>query len=165
MSKKEEQKKKDEETEIYNEVIEWIEKNDAHFKRNCKILYDSKNLERIKRFANAPMDYIDERIALNKKVSESYHKLYQSILLAGFTGLIVVLFSQSVVSFAKSEITFLSFVIILIFIGSISIIAAMEKTSFLRLIGLLKVIRDSEIEIYYLSKIKEHRKKEKVKLV
>lgn len=32
------------------------------------------------------------------------------------------------------------------------------SSRFLRLIGLLRVIRDSEIEIYYLSLIKKHRK-------
>lgn len=158
---------------IYNEVLKWIEENEAHFKKNCKILYDKENLERIKRFTNAPMEYIDERIELNKKVSESYHKFYQSILLAGFTGFFAILLSQSIVSFVdtleiKSIVplvfTHIDFkylaVILILLIGTIIAIKIRITPHILRWIGLLKVIRDSEIEIYYLSKIKEYRKKE-----
>lgn len=152
--------KKEEKERIYKEVLKWIEENDAHFKRNGKLLYDKENLERIKRFANAPMEYIDERIELNKKVSESYHKLYQSILLAGFTGFFAILLSQSILSFVSTlEIKYLV-VISLLVIGSIIAVVVHPTPLILRWIGLLKVIRDSEIEVYYLSKIKEYRKRE-----
>jgi len=142
---------------IYKEVLEWIKKNDAQFKRNCKELYDKENLERIKRFANAPIDYIEERIKLNKEVLKSYHKLHHSILLAGLTGLFTILISQSVIEFFKTfQIRYLVF---LAFLGICLFISMKVHLSFLilRWSGLLRVIRDSEIEIYYLSKIKEYR--------
>ena len=143
---------------IYDEVLEWIKENDAHFKKNGKILYDEENLERIKRFANTPMAYIDERIELNKEVSKSHHKLYHSILLAGLTGFLAILSSQSIIEFFK---TFeLKYLVLLFLLGIGSIIAVKIHLTYLVLkwIGLLKVIRDSEIEVYYLSKIKEYRK-------
>jgi len=153
---------KEEKARIYNEVDEWIKANDAHFKRKGKILYDEENLERIKRFANAPMDYIDERIELNRKVSESYHKLYHSILLAGFTGFFAILLSQSIISLVDTfDIKYLGIIVILV-VGAIIVAKVRITPHILRWIGLLKVIRDSEIEIYYLSKIKEYRKKRKV---
>lgn len=153
-----ENKKENEEKErIYNEVLKWIKENEAQFKRNCKELYDKENLERIKRFANAPIDYIEERIELNKEVLKSYHKLHHSILLAGLTGLFTILISQSVIEFFR---TFqIKYLVLLILIGVCLIIAVKVHLSFLilRWTGLLRVIRDSEIEIYYLSKIKEYR--------
>lgn len=151
--------KKEEKERIYNEVLEWINENDVHFKRNGKILYDKENLERIKRFANAPMEYINERIELNKEVSKSYHKLHQSILLAGLTGLFALLLSQSIIEFFKTfQISYLV-LIVLILIGSVISVKIHLTSLILRWVGLLKVIRDSEIEVYYLSKIKEYRKK------
>jgi hypothetical protein len=150
---------KDEEKEnIYNEVLKWINENDAHFKRNCKPLYDKENLERIKRFANAPMDYIDERIESNKKALESSHKLYLSILLAVFTGFVAILFTQSITSYVNTLNIKYLVVPALLLIGSFLALKMHLTPHILRGIGLLRVIRDSEIEIYYLSKIKEHRK-------
>lgn len=161
MSGDEEQNRKDEETEIYNEVEKWIKENDAEFKRNGKELYDPKNLQRIKRFANAPMDYIDERIELNKKVSQDYHKLHHSILLAGITGFVAILLTQSIMKFLEtSQIWYLVLLISLI-IGSLVAMKIRLSHILLRRMGLLRVILDSEIEIYYLSKIKENRNKEK----
>lgn len=164
--------RKEEKERIHNKVREWIKDNDAHFKRNGKILYDEENLKRIKRFANAPIDYIDERIQLNKKVSESYHKFYQSIVLAGFTGFFAILLSHYIISLVDTlEVTSIiplvvtyidvkSLVAILILlIGTIIAIKTHITYLILRWIGLLKVMLDSEIEIYYLSKIKEYRKK------
>ena len=151
--------RKEEKERIYNEVLEWINENDAHFKRKGKILYDEENLERIKRFANAPMEYINERIELNKEVSKSYHKLHQSILLAGLTGLFALLLSQSIIEFFRTfQISYLV-LIVLILIGSVISVKIHLTSLILRWVGLLKVIRDSEIEVYYLSKIKEYRKK------
>lgn len=153
-----ENKKEDEEKgRIYDEVIQWINENEAHFKKECKKLYDPENLDRIKRFANAPIDYIEERIELNKEVLKSYHKLHHSILLAGLTGLFAILLSQSIIEFFR---TFQArYLALLILLGIGSFIAVKNHLSYriLKWIGLLKVIRDAEIEIYYLSKIKEYR--------
>jgi len=161
MSGNKEQKGKDEETVIHEQVVEWVKNHDAHFKRNCKPLYDEANLEkRIKRFANAPIDYIDERIALNKKVSENYHKFHHSILLAGITAFITILLAQVLMKFLEtSELWYLGLLISLI-IGSVVATKIRPSYTLLRWMGLLRVIRDSEIEIYYLSKIKENRRKD-----
>jgi len=152
--------KEEEKERIYNEVLEWINENDAHFKRKGKILYDKENLERIKRFANAPMQYIDERIELNKKVSESYHKLHHSILLAGITGFVAILLSQSIMKFLETSQLWYLVPIFLLAIGSLIAMKIRLSHILLRRMGLLRVIRDAEIEIYYLSKIKESREKE-----
>lgn len=150
---------KEEKERIYNEVLEWINKNPTHFKRNCKPLYDEDNLKRIRRFDNAPIDYINERIELNKEVSKSYHKFHQSIILAGVTGVFAFLLSKSIIEFFEtSQISYLV-LIILILIGSVIGVKIHITLLVLRWIGLLKVIRDAEIEVYYLSKIKEYRKK------
>jgi len=53
-------KENEEKERIYKEVRKWINENAAQFKRNGKELYDPENLKRIKRFANAPIDYIEE---------------------------------------------------------------------------------------------------------
>jgi len=157
----------DEEKErLHEEVIEWIEENDAHFKRNCEKLYDEKNLDRIKRFASAPKDYIDERIELNKEVSRNYHKMHTTILLAGFTGFYAVLLSSSITVPANTtEITLnthLHIVIVAILVAGALLAPRIRLTyRLMKMVGLLKVILDSEIEIYYLSKIKEHREKVK----
>jgi len=151
-------------TIVYLKVIEWIADNDSHFKENEKPLYDEKNLERIKRFANAPIDYIDERIELNEKVSENYHKIHTSILLAGVTGFFGYLLSNSMINMAnatdyiikqKNMLLFFSVFLLMGFALLLNI-----KMHILKSTGLLRVIRDSEIEIYYLSKIKEHRERQ-----
>lgn len=150
---------RNEETEIYNEVIEWVNVNDAHFKRNCKPLYDEENLKRIRRFANTPIEYINERFELNKKVSEAYHKLHHSILLAGITGVFVILLSKSIIEFVKT-LQFKYFVLLILTVIGLMIVKKIHLGYLvLRWSGLLRVIRDSEIEIYYLSKIKVNREK------
>jgi hypothetical protein len=143
---------------IYKEVIDWIEEYPEHFGKKGEELYDTKNLERIRRFANAPRGYIDERIELNKDVTKNYHKLQHSIILAGFTGFFAILLTQSIMEFFKTYQ--LQYLILWVWLACGAIIAMKTHLSYLVLkwIGLEKVIRDSEIEIYYLSKIKEHRK-------
>jgi hypothetical protein len=144
--------------------------NDAHFKRNGKILYDKENLEKIKRFANAPMGYINERIELNNKVSESYHKFYESIVLAGFTGFFAILLSHYIISLVDTleipsiiplVVTYIDFkslaAIVILLTGTIIAIKIRITHLILRWIGLLKDMLDSEIQIYYLSKMKEYR--------
>jgi len=168
----ENKKENDEKVRIYNEVLKWIHDNDAHFKRNCKKLYDLKNLERIKRFANAPIDYIEERIELNKEVLKSYHKLHQTILftiLSGFYFYVLILLIQSCLMPLLSRFTIYDFILLmikgelaiwsLIIWGCIGLIIlwGARNGRILKYSGLLKVILDSEIEIYYLSKIKEYR--------
>jgi len=111
MSKEEEKKR------IHEEVVNWINENDAHFKENCKILYDKENLERIKRFADAPIEYIDERLEANKEISKSYYKFYHSILLAGFTAFYAVLLTQAIISLVTASVITLTFILNIIFLG------------------------------------------------
>lgn len=97
---------------LYKKVIDWIENNHAQFGKCGQEFYDPDNLERIRRFAKAPMEYIDERIELNKEVSKGYHKLHTTILLAGFTGiyssLIVYSFTQAImIHFFKYDLFFI----------------------------------------------------------
>ena len=111
MSKEEEKKR------IHEEVVNWINENDAHFKENCKILYDKENLERIKRFADAPIEYIDERLEANKEISKSYYKFHHSILLAGFTAFYAVLLTQAIISLVTASVITLTFILNIIFLG------------------------------------------------
>jgi len=127
------------------------------FGEKGKELYNKDNLDRIKRFADAPVDYIEERIELNKEVLRNYHKLHQSILLALLTSFY---FSLLVLSLSQGKY---SLSLILIIIGIMAIPLQYYKNisfHFMRLIGLLRVIRDSEIEVYYLSMIKKNRMSE-----
>lgn len=176
--------KEEEKGKLYKEVLEWIEDNSAQFKKNGKILYDKNNLERIKRFAGAPLEYINERLEINKKVLESYHKLYQTILLAVFSSFFLLslyelfikpIFSQvsldlvlspkiEIIRNIQPTIVFSILGLVLWLVFWYSVLKLIKGARFLKLTGLLKVIRDSEIEVYYLSKIKEYReslKKEK----
>lgn len=176
--------KEEEKGKLYKEVLEWIEDNSAQFKKNGKILYDKNNLERIKRFAGAPLEYINERLEINKKVLESYHKLYQTILLAVFSSFFLLslyelfikpIFSQvsldlvlspkiEIIRNIQPTIVFSILGLVLWLVFWYSVLKLIKGAWFLKLTGLLKVIRDSEIEVYYLSKIKEYReslKKEK----
>jgi len=139
---------------MINEVRKWIEKHPKQFGEKGKELYNKDNLDRIKRFADAPVDYIEERIELNKEVLRNYHKLHQSILLALLTSFY---FSLLVLSLSQGKY---SLSLILIIIGIMAIPLQYYKDisfHFMRLIGLLRVIRDSEIEVYYLSMIKKNR--------
>lgn len=162
--------KEEEKERIHKEVVKWINENDTRFKENCKILYDKENLEKIKRFAGAPIEYIDERLEANKEISKSYHKIHQSILLAGFTAFYAVLLTQAVISLVTEIVTastitptFILYIIYIgVLIGSALLVPRFHFTfKLMKLVGLLRVILDSEIEIYYLSKIKEYRKTEK----
>jgi hypothetical protein len=169
-----ENKERTDEKEWFYKLIDdrkWIKEHDAHFKRNCKELYDLENFERMKRFANAPMDYIDERIELNKDVTKGYHKLHTSILLTGLLGFYLFLLGQTLTSFLNTfKITSvnstyqisnidipISVFLLILFIVPFIAIKINLKFRIMRWIGLLTVIRDSEIEIYYLAKIKEYR--------
>lgn len=156
-----EKTEKTEEKKWFDKLVDdskWINDNSDHFKENGEILYDEDNLKRIKRFADAPMQYIDERIELNKGVSKNYHKFHHSILLAGITGFFAVLLSQSVIGFFETfHVRFLILIILLV-IGSVIAMKIHLTYLILKWIGLLRVIRDSEIEVYYLSKTKEYRK-------
>lgn len=159
---------------ILEEVKKWVNGNKAHFYHNCKPLYDKENFDRIERFVDAPTDYLDERIDLNKEVSKNYHKFHSSILLAGFTGFYFILLSNVlsnliekygnvdiiylITNFKLSYISNFDVVslIILLFLPFVAVLLNL-KYVILKKSGLLKVIRDSEIEIYYLSKIKVSR--------
>lgn len=159
------------EEKLLCEVEKWTEEHPYHFGKKDKVFYDRENLYRIKRFAGAPIGYIEERIELNKEVSKGYHKLHLNILLAGFTGLYVYLLARSIVSITEisniCKMTFSNFANIILFIILISggVIAVIWQyyghltAKILKWIGILRVIRDSEIEIYYLSLIKENRNK------
>lgn len=156
MSKEEEKEK------IHKEVVEWIDKNDKRFKENCKNLYDKDNLEKIKRFAGAPIEYINERLEMNKEVAKSYHKIHQSILLAGLTAFYAVLLTQIILSIVNaSEITYNFYlnISLLMFLIIAALLAPRFRLTYklMKFVGLLRVILDSEIEVYYLSKIKEYR--------
>ena len=147
---------------ILGQIIDWVEDNDAQFVKNGEKLYDEENLKRITRFAYAPLEYLDERIELNKAVLKDYHKLHQSILIAGFTGFYAIVFSQSILELVKTtEITQTTYnyvaLIILLLISAYVATRIRLTSKILKYTGLLRVIRDSEIEIYYLTKIKEHR--------
>ena len=109
--------KEEEKKRIHEEVVNWINENDAHFKENCKILYDKENLERIKRFADAPIEYIDERLEANKEISKSYYKFYHNILLAGFTAFYAVLLTQAIISLVTASVITLTFILNIIFLG------------------------------------------------
>lgn len=161
---------------ILKEVEKWVNGNKAQFYPKCMPLHDKANFDRIKRFVDAPTEYIDERIELNKEVSKNYHKLHSSILLAGFTGFYFILLSNVlsnliekygnvdliylITNFKLSYISNLD-VVSLIFLLFLPFIAVLLNFKYviLKKSGLLKVIRDSEIEIYYLSKIKASREK------
>lgn len=158
--------KEEEKERLHNEVLDWIKDNSAQFKPNGKIVYDKENLERIKRFACAPIEYIDERIELNKEVSKNYHKFYTTIILAGFTAFYAVLLTDTILSLVNiSEITNVvyvkAFLLIALLVGAC--LAPKFRLTFklMKFIGLLRVIRDAEIEVYYLSKIKEYRESKK----
>ena len=153
---------------LHSQVLDWIDLNEAQFERNGKKLYDEENLVRIQRFANAPLGYLTERIELNKEVLKSYHKLHHTILLAGFTGFYAIILSQSILKIAETEIflerLYYLALILSLLIGALIAIRIKFTSHILRGIGLLRVIRDSEIEIYYLTKIIEGRcpKSEKI---
>jgi len=173
MSKESEKTEETGEKEWFDRLVDagkWRGDNPDHFKPEGKILYDEKNLKRIKRFADAPLGYIEERIELNKEVSKNYHKLHHSILLAGITGFYILILYQFVVSFIEviplintPEMSIHNFgkplSLLAVLIISPLIVRAVHFTyHVLEWTGLLKVIRDSEIEVYYLTRIKEHRK-------
>ncbi len=158
--------KEEEKERIHKEVVEWIDDNNAHFKENCKELYDKDNLDRIKRFAGAPIEYIDERLEANKGVSKSYHKFHLSILLAGLTAFYAVLLTQIIMSLLYAPAITLQFIkefIVLVVLIVSALVLPRFRIAYrlMKLVGLLRVIRDSEIEVYYLTKIKEYRKPKK----
>lgn len=149
-------------TDSYKEVITWIKSNPSHFGDSKNPIYDPDNLKRIKRFANSPLEYLDERIELNKKVSENYHKIHTSILTAvasGFYGYLLTTAITNVVNTNDQSILQNNVMFIIILLASLVMAKLLKaQTIMFKLTGLLRVVRDSEIEIYYLTKIKENRK-------
>jgi len=163
--------------QLFSEVQNWICVNKKHFYDDkCNPIHDEENLERIKRFADSPCEYLKERLELNKDVSKNYHKLHHSMLLAGTSGFYLLIVS----SFVKYLLdkygasTLLSFrfsfwsipiieglVIAGLILGPIIAVKIRLTTKLLSWLGLLRVIRDSEIEVYYISKILEARKNAK----
>jgi hypothetical protein len=151
-----------EKNELYQEVINWIIENDTQFLENKQKLYDERNLQRIKRYAGTPNEYIEERMELNKDVLKNYHKLHHTIILAGFTGFYALILSQTILNFIESTtVTHFSWkyfiMILLLVLGALIAVKIRFTYLILKWTGLLKVIRDSEIEVFYLSKIKQSR--------
>lgn len=159
---------------LLEEVKDWIEDNKAHFYENCKELYDEDNLERIKRFADSPLEYLKERMELNKEVLKNYHKLHHSILLAGITGFYLLIVTNFIKTLMENyqNVTINTIVLdlrnipiinicvfIVLLVGPIIAIKIHLTYQILKWIGLLRVIRDAEIEVYYISKIMEAREK------
>lgn len=153
---------------------DWIDEYPKKFYRCGKPekgqgLYDVENLERIQRFAGAPDEYIKERIELNKEVSKNYHKIYTSILITVILGTGILTLKDTITNIGKliveekwiTEGT-LSwagwyYVIIITLVLVALFMINWKKTTLLRWTGLYKVIIDSEIEIYVLTKIQQER--------
>jgi len=167
---------KSEEDWVQHQVRNWIENTKGdHFKENCKPLYDEKNLERLKRYHNSNEEYLLKRMDLNEEVLKKYHTLYYTILTAFTTGFILFLSSQLLLKGLTGEITsiinelniikifFLALMVISLGSGFSVIFSLKVRRFLLKRSGLLNVLHDTEIEIYYISKIFEYRKKQKDK--
>lgn len=148
---------------LESDVKQWIEDNPAQFKPNSGINYDCENLKRIRRFADSPVEYLIERIELNKAVLKDYHKLHHTILMAGITGFYAIVISQLSLSILEKWTTdtnnaeFQLLILVYIILSAIFVVLGGLPTLVLKWSGLLRRIRDSEIEIYYLSKLLESR--------
>lgn len=153
----------------------WVKTHTSQFGTVDRPYYDVTNMERIKRFKDAPDDYIDERIELNKEVLKNYHTFYQKMLLIGFEGVYIYLLVHSAYTFFSNPNSTMTLqdrnFVVFCWILAVGLLLMILQYfwhlsfTFFKTIGLLRVIRDSEIEIYYLSLIRKDRKtKSKAKL-